>query len=271
MTFCFTRHRAGRDRHGVGRVHRLRARPRATSRPTRSARLGSAEAGAATGATPYLMHQVHGADVHLVEDGPTDAVPDADALVTGRRRRRAAGPRRRLRPGAAGRRRPGRSARRTRAARGYAGASSPRPSRGCAAARRRRPARPGSARTSAAAATRCPTAMRDEVAAAVARHPRRPRRGARRRSTSAPGVLRPARRRRGPGRRGRRLHPRGRRRCTPTAATAPRPAGSPAWSGGRVVSRRDEIAANLETVRGRIAARLRRRRPRRRTTSASSW
>lgn len=39
------------------------------------------EVAAATGATPYLMHQVHGIAVHVV-DGPADEVPDADALVT---------------------------------------------------------------------------------------------------------------------------------------------------------------------------------------------
>ena len=43
---------------------------------------GLAEVAAATGATPYLMHQVHGTAVHEVtaSAGP---VPDADALVTG--------------------------------------------------------------------------------------------------------------------------------------------------------------------------------------------
>ena len=43
---------------------------------------GLAEVAAATGATPYLMHQVHGTAVHVVTrpDGP---FPDADALVTG--------------------------------------------------------------------------------------------------------------------------------------------------------------------------------------------
>jgi YfiH family protein len=41
-----------------------------------------AEVAAATGATPYVMHQVHGASVHVV-DGPIGDVPDADALVTG--------------------------------------------------------------------------------------------------------------------------------------------------------------------------------------------
>ena len=35
----------------------------------------------ATGATPYVMHQVHGTTVHLV-DGTGGEVPDADALVT---------------------------------------------------------------------------------------------------------------------------------------------------------------------------------------------
>jgi YfiH family protein len=39
------------------------------------------EVAAATGATPYLMHQVHGTTVHVV-DGPAGSVPDADALVT---------------------------------------------------------------------------------------------------------------------------------------------------------------------------------------------
>ena len=46
-----------------------------------------AEVAQATGATPYLMRQVHGASVHVVdpESGPesgSDPVPDADALVT---------------------------------------------------------------------------------------------------------------------------------------------------------------------------------------------
>jgi purine-nucleoside/S-methyl-5'-thioadenosine phosphorylase / adenosine deaminase len=40
-----------------------------------------AEIAGATGATPYLMHQVHGSDVHLVED-PRDPPPPVDALVT---------------------------------------------------------------------------------------------------------------------------------------------------------------------------------------------
>jgi YfiH family protein len=42
-----------------------------------------AELAAVTGATPYLMHQVHGVTVHLV-DGSGPALPDADALVTAR-------------------------------------------------------------------------------------------------------------------------------------------------------------------------------------------
>ncbi|MBA2952320.1 laccase [Nocardioides sp. MAH-18] len=42
---------------------------------------GLAEVAAATGATPYLMHQVHGTAVHVVT-GPDGAFPDADALVT---------------------------------------------------------------------------------------------------------------------------------------------------------------------------------------------
>ncbi|WP_028645690.1 polyphenol oxidase family protein [Nocardioides sp. URHA0020] len=42
---------------------------------------GLGEVAAASGATPHLMHQVHGAHVHVV-DGPASAVPDADALVT---------------------------------------------------------------------------------------------------------------------------------------------------------------------------------------------
>ncbi|KQW53324.1 laccase [Nocardioides sp. Root1257] len=41
-----------------------------------------AEIAAETGATPYLMHQVHGTAVH-VPDGADAAFPDADALVTG--------------------------------------------------------------------------------------------------------------------------------------------------------------------------------------------
>lgn len=39
------------------------------------------EIAGATGATPYLMHQVHGVEVHVVPD-PDDPFPDADALVT---------------------------------------------------------------------------------------------------------------------------------------------------------------------------------------------
>ena len=42
---------------------------------------GLAALAAATGATPYLMHQVHGSDVHRVAAGD-DGFPDADALVT---------------------------------------------------------------------------------------------------------------------------------------------------------------------------------------------
>lgn len=41
---------------------------------------GLAEVAAATGATPYLMHQVHGDVVHEVTT--TDGFPDADGLVT---------------------------------------------------------------------------------------------------------------------------------------------------------------------------------------------
>ncbi|MDF1603077.1 polyphenol oxidase family protein [Nocardioides sp. YIM 152315] len=37
----------------------------------------------ATGATPYLMHQVHGSDIHVVDD-PAEPRPDADGLVTSR-------------------------------------------------------------------------------------------------------------------------------------------------------------------------------------------
>jgi YfiH family protein len=44
---------------------------------------GLAEIAAASGATPYLMHQVHGSDVHLVTDAD-DGFPDADGLVTDR-------------------------------------------------------------------------------------------------------------------------------------------------------------------------------------------
>ena len=44
-----------------------------------------AEVAAATGATPYLMHQVHGADVQVVEDWRDSSVgPGVDALLTGR-------------------------------------------------------------------------------------------------------------------------------------------------------------------------------------------
>lgn len=43
---------------------------------------GLAELAGVTGATPYLMHQVHGTDVHLVE-APVEPTPDADALLTG--------------------------------------------------------------------------------------------------------------------------------------------------------------------------------------------
>ena len=45
-----------------------------------------AEVAHATGSTPYVMHQVHGADVHLVDDDPLDGPPPlADAIVTTRR------------------------------------------------------------------------------------------------------------------------------------------------------------------------------------------
>lgn len=42
---------------------------------------GLAEIAAATGAAPYLMHQVHGTAVHVVTGGEAEP-PDADALVT---------------------------------------------------------------------------------------------------------------------------------------------------------------------------------------------
>ncbi len=42
---------------------------------------GLREIAEATGATPYLMHQVHGTDVHRVT-APDGDVPDADGLVT---------------------------------------------------------------------------------------------------------------------------------------------------------------------------------------------
>lgn len=44
---------------------------------------GLAEVAADTGATPFLMHQVHGTSVHTVT-APDDGPPDADALVTDR-------------------------------------------------------------------------------------------------------------------------------------------------------------------------------------------
>jgi YfiH family protein len=45
-----------------------------------------AEVAQATASTPVVMHQVHGAEVHLVDDGPVDdAPPQVDALVTARR------------------------------------------------------------------------------------------------------------------------------------------------------------------------------------------
>jgi YfiH family protein len=51
-------------------------------RAEESVRRSALEALAAeTGATPVLMHQVHGASVHQVA-GPGEAVPDADGLVT---------------------------------------------------------------------------------------------------------------------------------------------------------------------------------------------
>jgi len=43
---------------------------------------GLGELAALTGATPFLMHQVHGTDVHLVRD--EHEWPDADALLTDR-------------------------------------------------------------------------------------------------------------------------------------------------------------------------------------------
>ena len=44
---------------------------------------GLAEVAEATGAPPYLMHQVHGVAVHEVEDA-AEPTPDADALLTRR-------------------------------------------------------------------------------------------------------------------------------------------------------------------------------------------
>ena len=44
---------------------------------------GLAEVAEATGAAPYLMHQVHGVAVHEVEDA-AEPTPDADALLTWR-------------------------------------------------------------------------------------------------------------------------------------------------------------------------------------------
>jgi YfiH family protein len=44
---------------------------------------GLAELAETTGATPYLMHQVHGTTVYVVTE-PDGAMPDADALVTDR-------------------------------------------------------------------------------------------------------------------------------------------------------------------------------------------
>ncbi len=43
-----------------------------------------AEVAGATGAEPFLMRQVHGAAVAVVDDPPPAARPEADALVTGR-------------------------------------------------------------------------------------------------------------------------------------------------------------------------------------------
>ncbi|HEU5036004.1 MAG TPA: polyphenol oxidase family protein [Nocardioides sp.] len=45
---------------------------------------GLAEIAAATGATPYLMRQVHGTTVHVVHGDRSGVVPEADALVTDR-------------------------------------------------------------------------------------------------------------------------------------------------------------------------------------------
>lgn len=49
--------------------------------PAEAREAGLAEVAAATGATPYLMHQVHGVAVHVVA-GADGSFPDADALVT---------------------------------------------------------------------------------------------------------------------------------------------------------------------------------------------
>ena len=132
---------------------------------------------------------------------------DGDALVTEPARRRPDGPGRRLRAGAAGRRGRRRSGR---SHAGRAGRASRRrdrrPSSGDARARAPTDSAPGSARTCAAAATRCrPRCATRSPPSCPATGPRP--RGARRRSTSAPASAPSSRR---PGVAGR-----------PTSAAAP--------------------------------------------------
>ena len=141
-----------------------------------------------------FMRQVHGADAQVV--GPGDrsdgtAVPHADRRRAGHRHARgraaASGPPTACRccsptPG------PASSAPRTRSPGRRRRRSWPPAVVGDARARRRPRSRPGSARTSAARCYEVPGDMQDEVAAVEPGTPRPPPPGARRRSTSAPGV-----------------------------------------------------------------------------------
>ena len=133
--------------------------------------------------------------------------------------------------------------------------------------------RPGSARTSAAAATRCPAQMQDEVAAVVPEPCATDDRGARRRSTSVPASA-PSSSRSGVA-------------VARRVAGAPasphdlysyrrdgaRPAGWPAWSGCEADEHEPPRRDRGRAGRGARADRrgLRRRRPRRPTRSGSSW
>ena len=231
--------RRGRGRSGRGRASPTPASTSATGRrrrrPARPPWRDARRRRPAADAVP--LHQVHGADVQVVERAATGAGDgrDADALVTGTRRRRAAGPGRRLRPGAA--RRPRRGV----IGAVHAGASGSRA--GVVPARRRAAcAHLGADRITAwvgphvcGACYEVPEAMRDEVAAVVP---------AARATTSwgTPSLDL------GAGVRAQleaagvtvvdvgSVHPRGRRTSTPTAATAPRPGASPGWSGAAAVA-----------------------------------
>ena len=175
------------------------------------------------------MHQVHGADVQVVERlAGAEPGPRVDALVTGRVRGRAAGPGRRLRAGAAGRRRRRggrRGARRSR--RGRRRAWCPRPSRAMrelGAGERHRLGRPARVRR----LLRGARADAGRGGRGGARRPApRPRWGTPALDLGAGVRAQLAGRRGARWSTGRPVHPRGPRTCTPTAATAPLPVASP--------------------------------------------